>query len=375
GGDGLSWETARNDLRATVEELDFGGVVWVAEGVYEPPDVGEVLRVGPGVQIYGGFAGTETALAQRDLSAHTTTLRQTGPEDVVVIDGFGINSPLIRLDGLEISGAPELSVDARGKGIRSLGNVKSNRDEPQIVLANLDIHDTSGGLIVQNFTTVELHGSSIHHNVKAGGGVAIYQSNSWLRIHDSSIVDNQNTNPGAYGVILHYTPPDNSYFGSLEAWNTTIANNVGAGISGARVHLHGCTVAGNTGSGAHATLSSSYEDCEFRENMGGGVGGSHLDVDRCRFIGNQSDYGGALYAGREVTVRDSVFIGNVATEVGGAIVAWASEFGGGDIDIFDSSFVGNSAKKGGAIYAHAVVVGYKARVDVINGQFIANTAE
>lgn len=82
GGDGLSWATAFNDLQtalAQVEEWD-GAVdeVWVAGGVYYPTTDGDQyvsFRVRTGLaNLYGGFAGNETELSQRQLGVHPTTL-------------------------------------------------------------------------------------------------------------------------------------------------------------------------------------------------------------------------------------------------------------------------------------------------------------
>lgn len=376
GGDGTSWEKARNDLRATVEEFaGTGGTVWVAEGIYQPPDEGVVLRVGPGTNLYGGFAGVETTLAQRDLGSHTTTLQQSGTAAVVEIVDFSVDTPPILVDGLEIVGFPDLPVPMRGHGIDTLGDVGDTNLTAQIQLFNLDIHGTSRGLQVMDFTTVEIHASSIHDNISENAGAAIYQDNSRLLVHDSTIVGNQTTGVGQYGVIRHLINPpiDVSYFGYIEMWNSTISDNVGGGIHGATVQLHGCTLEGNSVHRAAAnSLSSVYEDCDFVDNLAGAISGSGT-IERCRFIDNQADSGAAARGG-VVTIRDSLFMGNQATQ-GGAIHGGVSEFSLSHIDIFDSTFIANSATQGGAIYAHAFWLAGFADVEAFNSQFIANDAD
>ena len=81
-GDGLTWATAERTLQAALQVAGFGDQIRVAAGTYEP-DQGPGITPGnrlakfqleSGVAIYGGFAGTETLLAQRDVAANPTIL-------------------------------------------------------------------------------------------------------------------------------------------------------------------------------------------------------------------------------------------------------------------------------------------------------------
>ncbi|PIE54105.1 MAG: hypothetical protein CSA35_07470, partial [Dethiosulfovibrio peptidovorans] len=80
GGDGSSWAAALNEsqfrdaLRAVTPasgEVEF----WVREGVYRPGSIStDSFVLSNDVVLYGGFAGGETSLAERDPSAHITVL-------------------------------------------------------------------------------------------------------------------------------------------------------------------------------------------------------------------------------------------------------------------------------------------------------------
>ena len=73
-----------------------------------------------------------------------------------------------------------------------------------------------------------------------------------------------------------------------------------------------------------------------------------VNLRRCRFIGNESSGGGAIYVGGTLTVTKSSFERNTAAKSsGGAIYA------GGTLTVTKSSFERNTAAKssGGAIYA------------------------
>jgi len=68
-GNGTSWSDAMGDLFLALESATFGDQVWVARGVYSPTketNRNATFEVFDGVQVYGGFVGTETTLVQRD---------------------------------------------------------------------------------------------------------------------------------------------------------------------------------------------------------------------------------------------------------------------------------------------------------------------
>ena len=75
-GDGTSWENASGDLQKMIDELatvNAPGEVWVAKGEYRPitqiiegVQYAASFRMRDGINVYGGFAGTETSKAERE---------------------------------------------------------------------------------------------------------------------------------------------------------------------------------------------------------------------------------------------------------------------------------------------------------------------
>ena len=81
---GTSWANAYTNLQAAINAAGAGAQIWVKAGTYKPtsyldPKVTNDLRsrsflLKGGVSVLGGFAGTETQLAQRDVESNLTIL-------------------------------------------------------------------------------------------------------------------------------------------------------------------------------------------------------------------------------------------------------------------------------------------------------------
>ncbi len=75
---GTSWAHAFTDLQDALAVAQPGDEVWVAQGTYTPASGGldqkAVFAIPSGVLLYGGFAGSEVVLTQRDPALHVVTL-------------------------------------------------------------------------------------------------------------------------------------------------------------------------------------------------------------------------------------------------------------------------------------------------------------
>ena len=107
---GLTWQTAFNHPQTAMDIAVTGDMIWVAQGTYysttTDPAV-PVVAMKPGVEIYGGFVGTETTIGQRNVVSYSTVLSADAntnqyPDEVYnivtgasdsVLDGFCIECP------------------------------------------------------------------------------------------------------------------------------------------------------------------------------------------------------------------------------------------------------------------------------------------
>ncbi|MEM7260753.1 MAG: hypothetical protein AAF488_02100, partial [Planctomycetota bacterium] len=73
-GNGTSWANAISELRIALDRAEAGDEIWIREGRYVVPVTEAYFRVPSGVQIFGGFEGNESDLAERRPAEHPTIL-------------------------------------------------------------------------------------------------------------------------------------------------------------------------------------------------------------------------------------------------------------------------------------------------------------
>ena len=76
--DGTSWENAYTSLQDALGNVTEGQSIWIAAGDYKPGAAGDAeettFLIGTAINVYGGFAGTESAIDERDVATNVTTL-------------------------------------------------------------------------------------------------------------------------------------------------------------------------------------------------------------------------------------------------------------------------------------------------------------
>ncbi|MBK7642979.1 MAG: right-handed parallel beta-helix repeat-containing protein [Planctomycetes bacterium] len=137
--DGSSWTNAyqgSNGLQLALTAAVSGDEIWVAQGSYEPTAGATrsiYFQLRNGVAIYGGFAGGELTLDQRDVAAHVAILTAdlNGDDGTTgfaensyhVVDASGTNATAV-LDGFTVRGGNANLGSAnqdRGGGILCVG--------------------------------------------------------------------------------------------------------------------------------------------------------------------------------------------------------------------------------------------------------------
>lgn len=101
GVGGLSWASALTNVQQAINQAADGDVVWVAAGTYD-----EHLVFKEGVKLYGGFAGVETGLEERNFTKYLTILDGGNTDHVALFLNCGGASTI--LDGCVIQNGTNL---------------------------------------------------------------------------------------------------------------------------------------------------------------------------------------------------------------------------------------------------------------------------
>ncbi|MHC5114496.1 MAG: right-handed parallel beta-helix repeat-containing protein [Planctomycetota bacterium] len=136
GGNGTSWALAFQSLDEAFVYASSGDTLWVAEGTYTPAPPGgsrtASFVLSNDMSIYGGFAGDEQSLDERDLTAHETRLSgDLNGDDGPGFENYDDNSfhvvraantaSRITLDGVTIVGGSEPLPDGVGAAVHADG--------------------------------------------------------------------------------------------------------------------------------------------------------------------------------------------------------------------------------------------------------------
>lgn len=261
---GSSWGDAYTDLQVALGAATNGDQIWVAEGTYKPTSGTSryiAFELKSGVALYGGFAGTETLLSQRDWQAHPTILSGdigttgvAGDNSYNVVRGNSTVSTAM-LDGFVVTGGyANGSPDTYDKG----GGLHVSNGSPTI--ANVTFVDNyamnhGGGMMVQYTSTPLVVNCVFSGNSTAwnAGGLAVL----WFghpTVVNSTFSGNIGHNGG--GIV------------NLEQGNATVRNTILWGNESPQIGLQ-------TG----ASISVQYSLIEGGYTGTGNIGDDPLFVD------------------------------------------------------------------------------------------------
>ncbi len=257
--DGTSWADAYRGVDAVAVALNAsvaGDELWVAAGTYKPTTLATrtiAHQLKNGVAAYGGFAGTETLLSQRDWAANVTIL----------------------------SG--------------DIGTATVNTDNTHHVVNGAGTNATA---VLDGFTVRDGNANVGGGNNDRGGGI-LCVSGASPTLRNCHFLSNRCTFGGGAGYVNGSSPTFT---------DVIFENNVGGSYGGAFDCNNGpvvwdrCTFIGNSAARAGAvelfsTSGGRVVNCVFRGNTstgsGGGGGlwigsGSTPQVRNCTIVGNNS---------------------------------------------------------------------------------------
>jgi predicted outer membrane repeat protein len=310
-GTGSSWTDAYTTLQDALKKPPLSGdKIWVAAGVYYPDQGGGMTNNDRSttftllndVAVYGGFAGGEVSLSQRDWVANVTVLSG----DIDQNDTADPNG--VVTDVANIVGSNAYHVITGG--------------------------GTNPGADLDGFTVTagQANGTILLRSI--GGG--ILNDNSSPSLSNVSFRGNT-ANDGGGGMYNYISSP---------IMNSVVFNGNQADFGGGMVNFQS---------------SPMLTDVNFSGNLatslGGGMyntNGSNPLIANASFNGNQAGLrGGGMYnINSDPSLLNVIFTGNQASDAGGMY-----NFGNSGTTLTQITFTGNRAtNQGGGLYAHGSTI-------------------
>lgn len=378
---GTSWKNAFMDLQPALDAAAPGTQIWVAYGTYKPTSVHGLVeeedfydveefnrykhfRMKNGVEIYGGFAGTETELSQRDIEAQETILScDLGEADEQNDNCFHI---FYHPAGLDLDETAVLD------GFSMMGGAADDSAP----------HD-AGSVMYNDGSSPVIRNGWIYWNYSFKGAV-FYNKDSSMKVTKTKFVNNEA--PYSKGGVFYNENSD------IEISECDIANSWAEGDNDSN--------GGVIYSVGGKTVITDTLFTKNQANMGGAIfiESGDLDISGCNFEENKGEFGAAIYVksgnavisksdfrfndtysygdtdGRgavymidsEVEVTDSVFYKHISGR-GGAIYSTSATEGGSKLTVINSAFsVNKMTEQGGALYLN------RTNTDIVNSVFFKN---
>ena len=317
-GAGTSWATAKRDLQIAINGASSNDQVWVKAGTYLPThdpfgstapanNRDKTFLLKNGVKVYGGFAGTETQLGQRNWRTNLTILSgDLGTINVLtdnayhVVISVGLTAATI-LDGVTIT-----------KGYATSVNTSSITVNTKVIRRH-----TAGGIYNGNsattFTNCTITGNTADCTDGNGDGIGagMINDNCTSAFTNCFIDGNSFLSNGlsfsVFGAGMYITGGSNTITNCVFANNSSGGGNFFGGSQGGALYLH--------------ITTTSIINCIFYNNSamngaGMAVGGANNipTVTNCTFANNTSWYAGTGYSGfSKGTYRNCIFWNNRPT--------------------------------------------------------------
>ena len=323
-GNGSSWANA-SSLQNAIAIASSNSQIWVKQGDY--PVSSTLLVSLSNISIYGGFAGDETALNQRDWTNNTTVFNG---QNTVKIMRFSSNNGII--DGIHFR-----------NGFVTGTVYTTNDGGGALRLTGVD-------QIIRNCTFLNNRSTS----ERGGGAIFIWHGGGQL-IENCIFQNNTQTIPNSNGGGAIHNWDENVIIRNCRFVSNNSSSTGGAVYSwGQNFRLEGSTFENNHSDVDGGAVSARYYsntiiNCNFIGNTANGNGGALINSDvtkviNCLFNNNEANgFGGAIYNNQELEVTNSTFVNNNNTAIGHSRFP-TDQFSTYLTSIYNSIFYGNTPK-------------------------------
>lgn len=438
--DGTSWSNAYVDLQNALDAAAPGSQLWIAAGTYVPdgptPD-GSHFSTLKALEFYGGFAGTENSLEERDLVANSTIL--SGDKNGDDVPGDFLNNRTDNAHHVLIINAPigETVIDGllfKGGMTRVDAFAPDATDVPYHRWRGGGLYIYESASIVRNCTFRDNYGTQGTGFYAAGytnqsGGLtlenSLFELNDgvvagacWIAGWNDAIIRKcifQHNNSGSHSAAIALGNMNATIEDCLFDQNTSssqggaslLYNNNSSLISQPTYLFSRCVFTANsapTGGGIRfnnffSSFSLAFDSCSFIQNIATnsfGSGGalyivdyadeetneltSTVRIDRTTFTSNTATYGGAIEIdcgddSLRIEVAHSGFFSNSSADSGGGLYVWMLETSNVHTQIENSTFDGNIASVGAGLILDSYYNVERMSYEIDSSNFSNNIAD
>lgn len=301
-GDGTSWQDAFANLNYALTQANLCGIeeLWVAQGTYQAPSPGS-FSFREAITYYGGFAGTETSLDQRDIQAHPTILSSASTAAPII--KCQNLTPATRLDGFVIQGgntssgggmynqnsSPTLAnCSFQNNTASQNGGGLFNDETSHPILLNCSFSGNKAGnggaIYISSSSSLTITGTSFSQNTATVGGGALFSDSSNPMLTGCNFTQNMANKGGAIYTnnVGGPTLINTQFIRNAAANQGGALFSTGANINSILVRLINCTLVANQasqGGAFHNTLSRvSLMNCSLSGNSASTQGGSFYNL-------------------------------------------------------------------------------------------------
>jgi parallel beta-helix repeat protein len=329
---GTSWANACRELGLAFILVDTFGVgeIWVAGGTYK-----DAITLRSGVKVYGGFAGTETALADRNVAANQTTIDvSTADEESPANHGVVMDSVIsVVLDGFTITGGNADGPLEEGNG----GGIYCNNLDDTNTIANCNITgneaERGGGLYCLQSSPAITNCNISNNTAEIHGGGIGCNDNSSPTISNCMISGNTTQQSGGAGILCYANSSPTITRCIIKENRATVYDGGGIHCSlSSSPTITNCVIAGNE-AGNEVVL-----------RYGGGICcriGSSPTVINCTITHNTAGFSGGgigSFDGVSPEITNCILWANVPDQIAGTTTVTYSDIqagyaGTGNIDL------------------------------------------
>ena len=368
--DGSSWANAYASLSAALAVASATDSIFVAAGTYKPSTDGVVdsggaaaprlatFNIPEGVEVYGGFAGTETSLEDRDLS--------TAGNETILSGDIGV---AVGVDPTDLTDA---GYDDNVYHVVSMEGANAVLDGFTVEAGRANGSGTGdyGGGVHVEATSITLRNLEVRYNQanQRGGGMYLLNTSSGEIIATNCVAYDNKAGTSGGGMDIR-----NESSGDIIATNCTAYDNE-AGDNGGGMYLRNLSLS----SGDIIATNCTAYDNEAAEDGGGmnlrNDSSGDIIATNCTAYGNQANRGGGMHLGNnssgDIIATNCTVYDNEAADAGGGMFLRSNS--SGDIIATNCTVYDNeAADAGGGMFLRNQSSG---DLIVANGIIYGNTA-